>query len=50
MYNSTGQIVYKSTLNNHQNTCSIDTQQLTNGLYMVQISNGQTNSVAKIVK
>ena len=50
VYNSTGQIVYSSTLNNHQNTCSIDTQQLTNGLYMVQISNGQTNSVAKIVK
>jgi hypothetical protein len=50
VYNSTGQMVYKTTLSSHQNNCSIDTQQLTNGLYMVQISNGQTNSVAKIVK
>ncbi len=50
MYNSTGQVVYQTTLSNHQNTCAIDTQQLNNGLYMVQINNGQTRSVAKIVK
>lgn len=50
VYNSTGQIIEQAQLQNNQNAYSIDTQQLSSGLYMVQINNGETTSVAKIVK
>lgn len=50
VYNSTGQVIEQAQLPNNQSTYTIDAQQLSSGLYMVQINNGQTTSVAKMLK